>query len=305
VINAALRQKGVSNYTIVIVDDGAPWPALEELKDLPDDDWQKIRLLTQRNAGPGAARNAALESVDSDTEYVAFLDSDDRWTEGHLENAVWGLQRGYDFYFANFRPLGETDRTAFTRFDLSHHQLLDEQRSMYAFRGNMLDQIIVRGSPIGTSTAVYRFSRFRDLRFREQFYNGQDVLFWLEVSRRSARFVFSARLECRYGTGVNIFSGAGWESDRSLELLKNLLFLYKSIGKTFQLTARQRVHNNQRIGRLREATVRDILHRLHQRSDIPTDVLRDLLLIDPLLLLNALPLSGRIGFEWIRRRWLR
>ena len=34
----------------------------------------------------------------------------------------------------------------------------------------------------------------------------------LELSQRTSRIAFSARCECVYGAGVNIFSGSGWGS---------------------------------------------------------------------------------------------
>jgi succinoglycan biosynthesis protein ExoW len=301
-VNAVLRQQGFSNYRIVIVDDGAPWPATEELKGLLDDN-RRLTVLTQRNAGPGAARNAGLENVDPDTEYVAFLDSDDVWAERHLENAVAGLQRGYDFYFADYCLPDDTSETAFMRtIDLSEHDLLDEKRGLYAYRGDMMDQIIVGWSVIGTSTAVYRFSKYPKLRFREEFYNGQDRLFWIDFSRLSDKFVMSTRLECRYGRGVNIYSGAGWGSDRSLERLRNELFLWRSVGEMFPLTPVQRAHNKRRIQRLREATVRDLLHRFKIRKEVRKDVLRDLFRIDPFFWAHVLPISARVAWERMRRR---
>ena len=303
-VESALRQEGVSDCRIVVVDDGSPYPASEDLRGLATDGRRKLTVLTQRNAGPGAARNAGLESVDRDTEYVAFLDSDDVWTERHLENAIAGLERGYDFYFADFFFPDYKEKTAFTRagkIDPREHQLLDEQRALYAYRGDMTDQILVKGNVIGTSTVVYRFSKYPRLRFREEFFNGQDYMFWLEFSQIAKRFVFSTRAECDYGTGVNIYSGAGWGSERSLQRLRNELFLWKSAHTILPLTQTQREHNDRRIQGLREAIVRDIIHRVSHRKEIQKGVLLDLVRIDPLLPVTFLPISTRIALQKLRR----
>jgi Glycosyl transferase family 2 len=55
-------------------------------------------------AGVGAARNAALKSIDASSTYVALLDSDDCWHESHLEQGIRAFEAGNDFYFCdNYR----------------------------------------------------------------------------------------------------------------------------------------------------------------------------------------------------------
>jgi len=299
-VDSALRQEGVSKCRIVIVDDGSPCPVADELSGLSTNDSRQITVLTQNNAGPGAARNAGIAAVDHDTDYIAFLDSDDAWTDHHLENAIAGLEQGYDFYFADFFFPDYKDKTAFDRggkINPREHQLLDEQRALYAYRGEMTDQILVKGNVIGTSTVVYRFSKYPKLRFREEFFNGQDYMFWLDFSQISNQFVFSTRAECDYGIGVNIFSGAGWGTEHSLKRLRNELFLWRSVRTILPLTQTQQTHNDQKIKRLREAIVRDILHRMSHRKDIQKGMLRDLCRIDPWLLVSFFPITTRIGLR--------
>jgi len=64
---------------IIVVDDGSSDSGAE----LVSKTFPEVKLLTQENAGPGAARNAGIEA--SRGKWVAFLDADDLWLPTHLE----------------------------------------------------------------------------------------------------------------------------------------------------------------------------------------------------------------------------
>lgn len=72
-----------AHYEAIIVDDGSTdeGPAIVRACGNP-----RVRLISQANAGPGAARNRGLAEVRG--PLVAFLDADDAWAPGFLEHAV-------------------------------------------------------------------------------------------------------------------------------------------------------------------------------------------------------------------------
>jgi glycosyltransferase involved in cell wall biosynthesis len=76
-IESVQAQKGDFRTEIIVVDDGST-----------DDTRKQVelaggaRLISQRNAGPSAARNRGIAAAEG--EYVAFLDADDLWTPDKL-----------------------------------------------------------------------------------------------------------------------------------------------------------------------------------------------------------------------------
>src|SRR4051812_14811598 len=98
---SALMQEGASDLVILIVDDASPVSAREDIGDLVAAHPDRIKIIEQANGGPASARNRALDNVPLGTEFVAFLDSDDAWTQDHIANALVVLESGDDFYFAD------------------------------------------------------------------------------------------------------------------------------------------------------------------------------------------------------------
>lgn len=70
---------------VILVDDASMDGTLEFLKRLPTaypDGWLKV-VASQRNGGPGAARNIGWENANQ--PYIAFLDADDSWHQEKTE----------------------------------------------------------------------------------------------------------------------------------------------------------------------------------------------------------------------------
>lgn len=67
---------------IICVDDGSTDTSLDMIKIFQESD-DRIRIITQTNAGPGTARNNGLKRARG--EYVAFLDADDFYDPDMLE----------------------------------------------------------------------------------------------------------------------------------------------------------------------------------------------------------------------------
>jgi glycosyltransferase involved in cell wall biosynthesis len=83
----SIRQQTYGNIEIVVVDDGSTDDTLQRLEVYGN----AIRVISQANAGPSAARNRGIRAARG--EIVTFLDSDDVWHPTKVARQVGLLQR--------------------------------------------------------------------------------------------------------------------------------------------------------------------------------------------------------------------
>jgi glycosyltransferase involved in cell wall biosynthesis len=82
---ASIRRQNYTPLEIIVIDDGSTDQTAEVVRQQPGE----IRYAYQENAGPSAARNKGIGMARG--ELIAFLDADDLWPEGKLENQVGRL----------------------------------------------------------------------------------------------------------------------------------------------------------------------------------------------------------------------
>lgn len=305
-VRSVLTQKCFDDFEIIIVDDGSPVSADDELSHFSEG-LEKIRVIRQVNAGPGAARNKALDNVREGVRYIAFLDSDDAMEETYLADGVHALSLGYDLFFANSKRSG-LEKTRFdwtpesgVTLEVHSHQLVDRERELYEFCGDFFDFIVRRSNIMGQSTMMFRSELASNVRYKENVYNGQDRIFKLSLGAMVDKVAFSPRVYTQEGKGVNIFDSAGWGSTRSLSLLSSYIDMSKIILREISLTDSQQAHVKQHLDKTRYLFTAALLHQLNHRSPIDWRSLRHTLLNDPLTLIRFLPNSIRVARSKARR----
>jgi glycosyltransferase involved in cell wall biosynthesis len=89
-LNSVLAQT-YEDFEVVVVDDGSSDDGPDIVRKYKD---QRLRLLHQENAGPGAARNRGIRETSG--RYVAFLDADDEWLPDFLKVTLDHLNKNPD-----------------------------------------------------------------------------------------------------------------------------------------------------------------------------------------------------------------
>ncbi|MDB5642335.1 MAG: glycosyltransferase protein [Hyphomicrobiales bacterium] len=219
---------------VLIVDDGSPIPAREDLADLPHPAHVRFKVIEQANRGISRARNAGLQAVAGDVQFVAFLDSDDVWHPGHLARALQALGGSGDFYFCDN---GDGDQTTFsekayfsTKRYLTEARLVDSEEQIFQLDRDHAVSAFTREYLAQTSTIVLRKQAFGDLRFDLDLkWSGEDWLFWITCLTRTPHVFFSTRLGGACGRGVSINGSAyDWNSSKAItRILGEALFFRK------------------------------------------------------------------------------
>jgi glycosyltransferase involved in cell wall biosynthesis len=134
---------------VIVVDDGSSDDTREQVASFGG----AVRYVHQTNAGASHARNRGVHEVQS--EWVAFLDSDDIWLEGHIARmvaAIASTRGAADFYFDD---MDQTDNEGggglweYCRFTIQGEFEMTE---------NATDWAMMERQPMMLQTSVFRKS---------------------------------------------------------------------------------------------------------------------------------------------------
>ncbi|QSP93524.1 glycosyltransferase [Marinobacter salinisoli] len=161
-ILSALNQSH-RNIEIIVVDDGSTDLSAKKAEAFGE----KVRVVTQKNSGAAAARNRGV--LESQGEFVAFLDSDDIWEPEKLESQLKNMK---DFRWSY------TDAIFYGGINDG----LTDSHFTKKYDGVILDKIITCNF-IGTSSVLLTKELFLEAGgFDESLRSIQDWDFWCRVS---------------------------------------------------------------------------------------------------------------------------
>jgi succinoglycan biosynthesis protein ExoW len=245
------RQRIPSGWVIdvIVVDDGSPCAVDGETADLIFDGPLRLRLIKQNNAGVAAARNRGLDAAHSDTDLIAFLDSDDIWPPTHLLRAIRAMTAGHDFCFSDNRRIGHYE-SYLREYANDTGRCIAEAKQKDNFSVIASDEFIGLMSkefPAQISTVVYKHRLAPNLRFNTQLKAaGEDLLFLCMVLASANSVVFDQMNCVDCGVGLNMYhSNLSWDSPKWLAICVDSFVCHRLIGKTIKLSPESRARNDE------------------------------------------------------------
>ena len=156
-------------WEMLIAEDCSPDDTREVVRHWTEIDGRVTLIALERNGGPAAARNAALERAGG--RWIAFLDSDDLWLPRKLEMSIaWAKAKQSPLVFTGYCRVSADGRRvgAYIRVpkSLTYRQLL----------GN---------TAIATSTVLVDRYVAGDIRMRQTYYDDFDC--WLRILKGGHR----------------------------------------------------------------------------------------------------------------------
>ena len=271
---------------IVVVDDGSPRPAADEITPELSAALQRLTVIRQANRGVAAARNAALDALAGDVSAVALLDSDDYWLPSHLRYAATAMSQGADFFFSNSTNEGEVADCfhQHPRCDLLFSARRAEGAAGLAWWSADISALFGAGCMFRTPTVVFRRAVFPGLRFPIEFRRaGEDqVAFW-ELLSRSAAVMFCSEPTLVYGSrGLGTWKNSTYGSAAHLVRLADEIRLRRHVLDRYPVSSHDRRLMRQAIDERRTEALYSVLHLLRRRRMSVLGELMYLLRADPL-----------------------
>jgi succinoglycan biosynthesis protein ExoW len=282
-LHRALSSVAAQEYRpvqVVVVDDGSPRTAAEEVTPHLQNSLQRLTVVRQVNRGIAAARNAALDALSEDVSAIALLDSDDYWRPAHLRYAAAALSRGADFFFSNSATEGDPCDYFRTRPQrqvdfLGRAPPVEGAPSGLLRWPGSVSALFGAGLPFITSTAVFRRAVKPDLRFPTTYRRAAEdhAAFW-ELLTRSSFIVFCSEVTVVYGTGgVGTWQNSRFGSVASLARLSDEIRWHRELIRSDLLDPVDRRLVRRKVAERRNAALVCTLHLVRRRHRVVAELL--------------------------------
>lgn len=160
-----------------------------------------LTLISKENGGQGSARNMGVEQLS--TQFVAFLDQDDLWGEGHLENLLNVIENSPNsdlgWVYSDFNEVDEFSRTIRRNF-LAQGKYKVPKHDVFSMLGQDLMML--------PSASLINVDAFREVHgFDTQFRGYEDDDLFVRLFMRGWNFEFTSASNVGYRIHAGNSSG--------------------------------------------------------------------------------------------------
>ncbi len=165
-VESILNQQ-YKNFEIIIVDDGSTDNTKEIV--IKYEIEPKVRYFYQENQGQAKAKNKGI--IESNGDYIAFLDADDKWTQDKLSSQLpcFNKSENIGVVFTNLNHINE------------YGDVIEIPKREF-FSGNLTSKLLVDNVVTGMSSIVKKECFDKVGIFDEQLPMGIDYDLWLRIS---------------------------------------------------------------------------------------------------------------------------
>ena len=187
-----------NDFEVIVVNDGSP--DTEEFEGAIQPYLDRVVYLKQGNRGASAARNTGVRAARG--ELIAFLDADDLWSPGYLEQQLKFMgEFECDLACADAMIFGISADA-----DRSYMDSLMESAPPQG-RVSFLELVNADRSLITSGVVVRRKLVLEVGLFDEALRNAQDFDLWLRLARHGARLAYQRKVLLSYRSRANSLTG--------------------------------------------------------------------------------------------------
>lgn len=193
---------------IIIIDDGSTDDTLLKVNDFKNNNCNlNISLIQQNHLGPGAARNTGI--LNSTSEWIAFIDSDDIWYNNKINISKKYIQNypKINFFCHNENHIDLNKKIKSIDYSIGFDYLKDYSKQIYT------------KNYFSTSAIICKKNLLQENLFNINLSSAQDYELWLRLSNKmEPLFITEILGEYRMRLG-NISTTKFWRR------FKNILFI--------------------------------------------------------------------------------
>lgn len=207
-IESVLKQT-YNNWEMLIIDDCSTDLGPDIVKKYSEKDLRIKYIKMEKNSGAALCRNKAIEL--SKGEFIAFLDSDDLWSERKLEKQLKFMKaNGYAITFHSYEQIDEDGAKL--------NKIIKAPLKPVTYRSYLLN------NPIGCLSGMYNIKKIGK-QYMPLLQNREDTAFWLKLLKIEKKIYGFNETLAQYRVRKNSLSS------KKIKLIKYHWTLYRKVEK--------------------------------------------------------------------------